>query len=178
MAQTRVVRRTPPTEASEAIDILDALSDSLGVLGLAQHYAHIDSVLASKYSITSHDVTWTDVSDDAGCIARANALKAAFNAHAAEATYTHEAADATYGAVATADATDVASASTLLAALKTAINGHVRLLSAHRGRPGYTDAVSNTPSDSASNITTCNEMLLVYKRHVYGFAPNIERKAV
>lgn len=178
MPLTRVVRKTPPDNADQAIDILDALSDALGVLGLAQHSAHIDSVLASKYGITSHDVTWTDVTTDAECIARANALKAAFNAHAAEAVYTHEAADATYGAVATADATDVASASTLLAALKTAINGHVRLASAHRGVPGFTDAVAATPSDSATNITTCNQMLAVYKRHVYGFAPNIERKAV
>ncbi len=177
MAVTRVIPKTPVKNADEAIAILDELSDALGVQGLAMHYAHIDSVQAAKLGITTHDVTWTDVSTDAGCIARANAIKAAFNLHAAEASYTHEAADATYGAVATADATDVATASTLLAALKTAINGHVRLKSAHRGRPGYTEAVAETPSDSATNITTCNQILEIYKRHVYSYCPNIERVA-
>jgi hypothetical protein len=71
------------------------LSDALGVQGLAMHYRHIDSVAASLLGITSHDVTWTDVTTDAECIARANSIKAAFNLHAAEASYTLEAADAT-----------------------------------------------------------------------------------
>ena len=178
MALTRVVRKTPPSNADDAVDILDIFSDRFAAMGFFMHHDHIDAVQASKYTITSHDVTFTAVSTDAGAIARANALKVAFNAHAAEANYTHEAADATNAPSATADCTDVATCTTLLLDLKAKINAHVIFATPHRGLPGWSDQAAITPSDAASNITSCNELLKIWKRHVNAAFPDIERVGV
>jgi hypothetical protein len=178
MAEQRTVFKTPPAEAAAAVSLLDALSDSFAAMGFFMHSVHVDDAFAALKSITSHDVTFTAITTGAQSIARANAIKAAFNAHAAEATYTHEAADSTNAPSVVVDATDTATCSTLLADLKTKMNAHVIRAAAHRGVPGWVDAVTATPADEASNIATVNEMLSVWKRHVYSAFPDILRKGV
>lgn len=178
MALTRVIPKTPVSNADQAIGILDQLSDRLAATGWAMHYEHVDADFAAQHNITSHDVSYVAVSTDADCQARANALKVAFNAHAAEATYTHDAADATNAPSAVVDCTDVATCTTLLLDLKLKINAHVIFATPHRGLPGWADQATIVPADSATNITSCNELLKIWRRHVNQALPDIERVAV
>jgi len=178
MTRTVTVRKTPPQRAEQAIFWLKHLSENGAATGLFMHGDRVDSERAAFLGVTAHTLDFTDVSTDAGAQARANLLKAALNAHLADGTWAHASADTVSGPVATADATDSATGSTLLVALKNAINTHVLRSTEHRGLPAVAEQAVITAVDAATNVTSCNELLAIYKRHIYSSLPIFAEQGV
>lgn len=180
MTRTVTVRKTPPARAEQAIFWLKKLSEHGAYTGLFMHGDVVDSERAAAISSSTvaHTLDFTVVATDAASWTKANLLKAALNAHLADGTYAHASADVTSGPVATADATDTATGSALLVALKAAINTHVLRSTEHRGLPAVAEQAVLTAVDAATNITSCNELLAIYKRHVYSALPIFTEQGV
>ncbi|HYE97667.1 MAG TPA: hypothetical protein VEJ18_02100 [Planctomycetota bacterium] len=169
------VSRTPPKRAETSFDLLDKLVERFGRMGLLMHGAEVDALYAGLKGITQQTLeSYADVADDAACIARANLLRAAAIAHLADGTYAHNQADSTSAAITAPAATNVATASTLIAQLKTTINAHIARKPEHRSVPAYVEAATGNPIDAASNISTLNELLAIWRRHVSSAAPDLE----
>ena len=101
---------------------------------------------------------------EAGQVALANALKAAYGTHIAD-TNEHDSADAT-NTVSAADATDEATAITLANELKADYNGHRTQGSVHANNDTTNIVTSADATDEASLVTLLNELKSEYNAHV------------
>lgn len=112
--------------------------------------------------------------DTASAIVRANALKAAYNAHRQSAA-AHLAVDAT-NAVTSANATDQASLNALLNEIKADFNAHHKSASYHHvGGPGglavSADVSTADASSESTSVALVNALVAAFNRHVSsGFA--------
>jgi hypothetical protein len=105
-------------------------------------------------------------SDLPSVIVRANEAKAVLNAHIAD-----EVAHERYGsAIATADATDQATANTLLNAIKTAFNAHGASTSYHIVADATYVVTAANATNLASSIDLANELYTMINGHIQ-FAP-------
>lgn len=118
----------------EGVHIVFApLPTTIGVLGAT--VSELVTVLALSGAVVHYDadtdlVAETAVDGEAEIVTRANALKVAYEAHRAD-TDLHSSADST-NAVSAANATNLATAQTLLNELKADINAHLAVATIHR----------------------------------------------
>lgn len=147
------------------------LTEALRAQGLLLHRDRATSVQL---------ITEGSPADLAAVIARANALKALYVAHIAS-TAKHIAADAT-NTIAAADATDQATANTLLNEIKTDLNAHHDSATFH-DVGAYAGAVGAAPADvataNATDLATSQALTAAlcaaFNRHVKSGAPVFNR---
>lgn len=169
------IARTPPRRAEVSFNLLDKMVERWGRMGLCMHGAEVDAEYAGLKSVTQQTLeSYATVATDAAAQARANLLRAAVIAHMADGTWAHSAADATSAAITAPVCTDVATCTTLLLQVKATINAHVAFLTPHRGLPSFVDAATIVPADAATNITSVNELSIIWMRHVSSAAPDLE----
>lgn len=186
---TRFVQHTTPQFMNDMMRAYQILADNMQANGMAPHYARVDSAFVSDPANFGSVVQWTGqvaAVTDAQVWAGANALRKLMQAHFADAEYAHKLADTTDLALITLlaapDATDTSSAGTLLLAMKAALNAHVVEGSYHASVPPSILAVTvtGTPStsDASANLSSYNEMLAIYKRHIYSAIERLDFEAV
>lgn len=186
---TRFVQHTTPAFMNDMMRAYQILSENLQANGMAPHYARVDQDFVNAPINFGAVVQWTNLvaaSTDAQVWAGANALRKLMQAHFADADYAHKLADTTDLALITLlaapDATDTSSAGTLLLAMKAALNAHVVEGSYHASVPPSILAVTvtGTPStsDASANLSSYNEMLAIYKRHVFSAVERLDFEAV
>ena len=186
-SRTRFIQHTTVAFMNGMLRAYQILADNMQMNGLAPHYARVDSAFVNEPENLGAVVQWTDLAPattNAEVWAGANALRLLMLAHFADAVFAHRAADTTDGALIAVltvpNATDSTTASTLLAAMKSALNAHVVNGDYHASVPPSMLAVTvtGTPADASSNLTTYNEMLAIYKRHVFSAVERIDWEPV
>ena len=183
----RYVQHTTPQFMNDMQRAYTILAANLQANGLAPHYARSDREFINDPANFGATLQWDDqvaAVSDADVWAGANTLRVLMVNHFGDAEYAHRAVDADDIALLTLtaapDATDTASASVLLAAMKEAINEHMPDGAFHASTPPSVleVLVTGTPADAATNKTTYNEMLAVYKRHVFSAVERLSFEAV
>lgn len=184
---TRFVQHTTPQFMNDMQRAYTILAANLQANGLAPHYARSDREFINDPANFGATLQWDDqvaAVTNADVWAGANALRVLMVNHFGDAEYAHKAADpddiALLTLTAVPDATDTATASVLLDAMKEAINAHVVESTYHVSTPpsSLEVLVTGTPADAATNKATYNEMLAIYKRHVFSAVERLSFEAV
>lgn len=156
------------------------LTDDLAQSLVTQQNARAKDLLRLKAGTCYHayptaTVTAADGNGtEAKIILLANDLKAKMNTHAASecsattGVGTHLAADATNFPDATVNATDLASAETLLNSLYTKYNAHLTQAGKHCTNDGTNAASSAAATDQASSDTRANDLKTKFNLHIAG----------
>ena len=178
MSASRIVRKTPPDEALKIALEHQALVVNMQNSGLALHFVRSDGAYAAANAsggATDQSVPFTTIAalDNATCQSVSNLLRTALINHLADGSFAHLAADGASPAITAPACTDVASCTTLLLQLKATLNAHLILQAPHNLLPASIPLATIVPADAATNITSTNELLLLYQRHFYSAATPI-----
>lgn len=176
MAYAEKIIPSPPGRAKFLSRHWNLLGRSLKQQGLALHNAVVDLDFQNRSE--SRDAV-VQADDDVIAVmsggaststvwAKTNALWALLKAHFGDGTYAHKAVDSTsLGLLVSAAATDQPTCTTRLLEMKAAINGHMITEAPHNDLGKVQLSVIQVPSDDASNLLVCNEIIRHYQRHVY-----------
>lgn len=187
-AHTRFVQHTTEATMNALMRAYQIAAENLQSNGLAPHFARVDADFVNQPENLGAVLQWSGqvaaVNLTTDVWTGANALRTLLLAHFADAEYAHVLADTTDAALLTLlaapPAVDDATASVLIAAEKAAVNAHVVNGTYHASVPPSLLAVTvtGTPADAATNKATYNEMLAVYKRHVFSAIERLDFEAV
>lgn len=102
---------------------------------------------------------------------RVNLLWGVLYFHLADGTYAHRAADSSAAVSLTEPAaTSTGTATNRLLKMKSVMNSHKQLEDSHNDLGDVIGLMAETPSNAATNLTTCNEFIRHFKRHLYSAA--------
>lgn len=167
---------SPPGRAKFLTRHWNMLARNLKQQGLALHNAVVDADFQIRPETRDAVVQADDdvialLSGSAGAStvwAKTNAMWTLLKAHFADGTYAHIDDDATSTALlVSASATDQPTCTTRLLEMKAALNGHMLTEEVHNDLGKVQLSVILVPSDDATNLLVCNEIIRHYQRHVY-----------
>lgn len=181
MAYRKRIGRATTEATYAALHGVSDLVDNLKKQGLCVHNALVNKTFTVQPR--TKDAGAVQVPDDsllvacateAEAILRANAIQPYISAHFDDAKYAHTAADPTSKALLSApDATDSASLTTKLVAMRLAVNSHFITTTGHNRILNQLQVVT-VPIDAATNLAVMNTILLLLQSHWYSAAESYD----
>lgn len=171
---SRNVPRAEAIASYAALRHTAAVIANLKLQGLCLHNAIVDKAFVlDKYTPGATQQVpdaslFVACATEAECIVRVNALRPYIVAHFDDGTYAHSTPDATSKAdqAGVPAATDSASLTTLLVAIRTAVNRHYATDAGHN-RILIAQTITTVPVDAATNLAVTNTLLKTLQSHLF-----------